>query len=475
MIGSVKETQLLRSIQGIATRYITGGIKGTTFNTLKAHMNLPPIDLAFRITQFCAASRISMLPPSHPLYPLACRTALWLIRSHCSPLHCLFFITGIKLQHIEKILPVQCHPNYHPMMRSTIASNKKEALQSASISHQFTHYKVYCDRSGFKGGIGAAAVLYKGREPVKSLLYHLGPTNEHIVYEAELMGMLLTFYLLHLLICCLTPTVIIGLDNQAAICSLNNQKLKPAHYLLSQIHNASEHLQLKQDHILHKGTFHQACWNNLQIQTKMRDVCDIHVHWVPGHSGFEPNNRVDKLAKKVAMGECSPRKDLLPSIHKPMPISISAICQESMAKIHSIWQRCWKTSPQMHQISGINSSMLSRKWMKLVNPLTCKQAVTLMQLRSGHIALNKHLHCICHATSPLCPNCDEDAKETVQHFLLTCTGYWQECFLLHQKLRCCSLDILFLLSNSKAAILLLKYVSVTGRLKHATEVPPPAH
>ena len=221
--------------------------------------------------------------------------------------------------------------------------------------------------------------------------------------------------------------------------------------------------------------FRQAPRNNLQIQTKMRDVCDICVHWVPGHSGFEPNDRVDELAKKVAMGECSPRKDLPPSICKPMPISISAICQESTAKIHRIWRRCWKTSPQMHQISGIDSSMLSRKWIKLVNLLTRKQAVMLIQLRSGHIALNKHLHHICHATSPLCPNCDEDGEETVQHFLLTCTGYWRECFLLHQKLRRHSLDISFLLSNSKAAIPLLKYVSVTGRLKHTTEIRPPAH
>ena len=144
-------------------------------------------------------------------------------------------------------------------------------------------------------------MLYKGREPVKLLLYHLGPATEHTVYEAELTGMLLTFYLPHLLTCRLTSTVIIRLDNQAAICSLNNQKLKPAHYLLDQIHNTSECLQSKQDHILRKAMFHQACWNNLQIQTKMRDVCDIHVHWVPGHSDFKPNNRVNELAKKVAM------------------------------------------------------------------------------------------------------------------------------------------------------------------------------
>ena len=231
-IGSVKETRLLCSIQGIATRYITGGIKGTAFNTLEAHTNLPPIDLAFRIAQFCAASRISALPPSHPLYPLANRTTSWLVMLHHSPLHFLFFITGIKLQHIEKILLVRHHPNYLPTMRSAIASDKKEALQSTSISHQLTHYKVYCNRSGFKGGIGTAAVLYKGRELVKLLLYHLGPTTEHTVYKAKLTGMLLAFYLLHLLTCHLTSTVIIRLDNQAAIHSLNNQIPKPAHYLL---------------------------------------------------------------------------------------------------------------------------------------------------------------------------------------------------------------------------------------------------
>ena len=71
--GSVKDTQLLCSIQGMATRYITGSIKGAAFDILEAHVNLPPIDFTFRLAQFCTASRISMLPPLYLLYPLACR------------------------------------------------------------------------------------------------------------------------------------------------------------------------------------------------------------------------------------------------------------------------------------------------------------------------------------------------------------------------------------------------------------------
>ena len=118
--------------------------------------------------------------------------------------------------------------------------------------------------------------------------------------------------------------------------------------------------------------------------------------------------------------------------------------------------------PQMHHLSGIDNSTPSKKWMKLVDPLTQKQAATLMQLRSGHIALNKHLHQIQHSASPICPNCDEDAIESVQHFLLTCTGYQQEHFVFHQKLQHWSLNISYLLSNPKATIPLLKYIHTTG-------------
>ena len=67
---SVKDTQLLCLIQGMATRYITGGIRDTAFDVLEAHANIPPIDLTFRIAQFHTASRISAIPLLHPLYPV---------------------------------------------------------------------------------------------------------------------------------------------------------------------------------------------------------------------------------------------------------------------------------------------------------------------------------------------------------------------------------------------------------------------
>ena len=49
--GSIAIMKKLHSIQGHATRFITGGLKGTTFDVLEAHTNILPINLLFYKTQ----------------------------------------------------------------------------------------------------------------------------------------------------------------------------------------------------------------------------------------------------------------------------------------------------------------------------------------------------------------------------------------------------------------------------------------
>ena len=56
--------------------------------------------------------------------------------------------------------------------------------------------RVYSDGSDFQGGVGAAAVLYApGRRRPRVLHYHLGPSTDHTVYEAEVVGTLLALEL----------------------------------------------------------------------------------------------------------------------------------------------------------------------------------------------------------------------------------------------------------------------------------------
>ena len=233
--GSVLDTKSLQSIQGTAARYITGGICGTAYNVLEAHANLPPVDLLFCKVQLRAASRICTLPSRHPLHSIACCTAARFVQSHHSPLHYLFVTTGLNSKSTETIDPVHQHPNYKPGLKTTIEPNKDSALTKANGIHTTTCYKVCCDSSGFEGGAGALAVLYKDNHVMKSLHCYLGPLTEHMVYELELVGLLLALHLLLWLTCHLLISVIIGLNNQAAIHLLVNQESKPAHYLHQEI------------------------------------------------------------------------------------------------------------------------------------------------------------------------------------------------------------------------------------------------
>jgi len=48
-----------------------------------------------------------------------------------------------------------------------------------------SNVRVYADRSGIDGMVGAAAVLYQGGENPKVLRYYPGPLTEHTTFDAE--------------------------------------------------------------------------------------------------------------------------------------------------------------------------------------------------------------------------------------------------------------------------------------------------
>ena len=215
------------------------------------------------------------------------------LQSHRSLLHYLFFTTGIKPQLTETISSVtHCSTTYHQALKATISEDKEKALQYAGIAHNLTCYKVYCDGSGFQDGAGATAILYRDNKAVQTLLLHIGPTTKHTIYETELIGIILAFSLLTLLACQLTTSsVVIGPDNQATIKSLNNQRAKPAHFLLDQIHTAAEHLHSEQDCLHCKPVFQCANHTNQHLPVQTRGVCDIQIHWVLSHSKMKKQTK----------------------------------------------------------------------------------------------------------------------------------------------------------------------------------------
>ena len=414
---------------------------------------------------FRAALHLCSLPVSHPLHPLVCSVAQCRIKCHLSSIHHLIYFASINPKDIETITPVRRSPGYEPSFKMIIPPSKEVALPLAVLTNLTAPVRVYSDGSGFEGGIGASALLYINDRLAKVLRVYLGTSCEHTVYEAEGVGLVMGLHLLNGLSRQLTQPTILGTDSQAVIKALGNQRSQPGHYILDAIHLSAERLHAKQDGLLNRAARSQALAVGDPWVSRTRNVVDLQVQWVPGHCDFEPNERADEEAKKAAQGDSSDAKFLPPLLRKRLPLSVSALRQDNLAKLKKRWERRWKNSERESLLRSIDNSAPSKKYLRLISGLDRRQASILFQLRSGHIGLNHHLFRIRKSETPSCPHCRSITVETVKHFLLDCPFYVRERHILQRKLRRNAGSLPFLLSNPIAVLPLLKYVHATGRFK----------
>ena len=83
--------------------------------------------------------------------------------------------------------------------------------------------QVFCDSSGFEGGVGASMVLYINNHVDKVLHYHLGSEKEHTVYKAEGIGIAIALHMLKSRNRQLSRPPSICSDSQALLNALCNQ------------------------------------------------------------------------------------------------------------------------------------------------------------------------------------------------------------------------------------------------------------
>ena len=204
-------------------------------------------------------------------------------------------------------------------------------------------------------------MLYINDRLARSLRVYLGIAQEHTVYKAEGVRLLLGLHLLHGLTRQLTHSVILGTDSQAVIKALNNQLSHSGHYLLDAIHLAAERLHTKQDGIINREDRVQTINTGDQWKGDSRGVIDLQIHWVPGHCDFAPNKRADKEAKLAAQGSLSDSRFLPLLLRKKLSLSISALRQENSVKLKKRWSRWWKSSERENLLRSIDNSAPSKK------------------------------------------------------------------------------------------------------------------
>jgi ribonuclease HI len=464
--GSVAVTNRLVSVQRRVAKLITGSLSSTAGDVMDAHANLLPVDILFHKILFRAATHIASLPTTHPLHRLSRKAASHYVKRHKSPLHNLFFTTKVLPIKVETITATRRRPNYVPSFSINIQDDKTLALVDATLYHMVAPVSVYSDGSGFEGGVGASAVLFINNTESKVLRYHLGSLKEHTVYEAEILGLTLSFHLLHSLKRQLLNPVVLGTDSQVTLKALDNQRSQAGHHLLDRVHDAAEALQVQQDSLRSTAARAEARRQGTNWKGKRRGVIDVQLHWTPAHMGFGPNERADKEAKLAAQGDSS-RPDLLPAFlrRKPLPSSISALRQENLASLRKRWKRRWKSSPRYSRLKEIDKDLPSKNFLRLVNDLDRRQSSIIAQLRTGHIPLNQHLFRIRRSEAPTCPHCQGLIVETVRHFLFECPHYQHERHTLRQKLKRKADSLSFLLTKPEAVKPLLNYIHSTKRFK----------
>ncbi|KAG2065355.1 hypothetical protein BDR04DRAFT_1033014, partial [Suillus decipiens] len=123
-------------------------------------------------------------------------------------------------------------------------------------------------------------------EVIRSLRFYLGKDTEHMVYEGELVGMILAVQLIKSEGGDRGGTMSLGLDNQAVIRAMAAFNSQPGHYLMDIFHN----------------NLHQIIPSN--------DERKLTVRWTPGHKGIPGNEAADGEVKRAARGEMSNSQSL---------------------------------------------------------------------------------------------------------------------------------------------------------------------
>ena len=157
------------------------------------------------------------------------------------------------------------------------------------------------------------------------------------------------------------------------------------------------------------------------VSNKYKNV-DLLVKWTPGHINIEGNEEADREARKAVQEGSSPLQKLPAPLRKSLPCSKSAVQQVFHEKLKKAAISIWTKSPHYHCMRQIDHSYPSNMFTKQTTNMIRKHTSILFQLQTGHAPLNKHLHHIQRAESPICPCCNQHS-ESVFHFLMRCLAH----------------------------------------------------
>jgi ribonuclease HI len=321
--GKVTEcNNKLTSVQRAGTLAIMGGLRTSPTDALDAHAFILPLHLETEKHLYRAAVRIATLALQHLLHKSAKKCANRTVKRHRSTLHELMQAFKIKPSSLETLATTGGNPakTHKRPFKMDIAKDKEASIKADKEGREII--KVYSDRSAQDGKVGAAAVLICPGKETRKLHYHLGPTDHHTIFEAELVGLLMGIHLIKMEK--KRTKYALGVDNQAAMMAVATPGNRSGHYLADAFLTAAF-----------------ALW-----KTNRTANYSLTLRWTAGHVNIQGNELADQEAKIAAEGTTLNTKELPRILRKPLKHNKSAAKQAHKKKLKEAWRKAWSKSPR---------------------------------------------------------------------------------------------------------------------------------
>jgi len=142
--------------------HIMGALRSTMTDAIDACSDVLPFHLLVEKLMHRAATRLATLPQSHSLETHVAWAANRYVKHHHAPLHELLHTFRIHPAKYESIKPCTRGPKHMHTFATCIPGSKEEA--KLEVVADRSKVSVFSDGSRHEGGVGAAAVLYRGGE-----------------------------------------------------------------------------------------------------------------------------------------------------------------------------------------------------------------------------------------------------------------------------------------------------------------------
>ncbi|KAI5735212.1 hypothetical protein M8J77_015582 [Diaphorina citri] len=351
----------LRSLQRQACIGITGTMKTTPTLALETILNLPPLELFIK-----GVARMAS-------YRMECNNTWKPKRPNLGHVRINTVIHNRILQMISDQM-VTC--NYDVTPAKTVI-NSRDYWERNHVETKHGEIVWYTDGSKTTDGTGAGI---HGANPRVDISISLG---EHgTVFQAEVYAILGSLQK-SLEIGYSNSTIKIFSDSQAAIKALENNQTKS-----------------------------KLVWECKHLLKRLAERNRVKITWIPGHAGFEGNEKADELARA---GSSTKMIGPEPAIGIPKCLA-KMVVQDWIKKEHI---RIWNTETEMRfsrRMIKEPSKRISKETMNL-NRGDMRRIVGML---TGHCYLRKHLNTIgvYHGTTR-CRRCGEE-EESASHIIFDC-------------------------------------------------------